>query len=199
MQQAGGPVRPLRAGESQSDTDTGRWFEFDPTPIILAGPDGQVLEINPAGERVIGEVASLDGGCVTFADPSARQCFSGALAALGSRRFERVSIIVRCDDGFWRRISIMRSGWPEPDAVFVILHGAERRDSDISALASAFGLTAAERRVLELLARGASAKNIAVQLGVSPHTVRVHMRNLYGKANVRGQCDLVREYTRLTS
>jgi DNA-binding CsgD family transcriptional regulator len=40
-------------------------------------------------------------------------------------------------------------------------------------------LTATERRVLDLLATGATDRQIARALGISPHTVRQHCTHIY--------------------
>lgn len=189
---------PSGSGESEPALEA-RWFEFDPTPIVLATFDRRVLQVNPAGERAFSDVATLADGRLAFFELSARRAFDSALATIAAGATDQVSTILRCDDGFWRRITIMRCGAARAEAVFVILHGADRADPDIAALAEAFGLTPTESRILAILARGASAKAIAAQLGVSPHTVRAHLRSLYGKTQVRGLCGLVREYTRLTS
>lgn len=190
-----------RLGDDRTETtgQTRRWFEYDPTPIVLIAFDRRVLEVNTAGRRAISEVATFADGRLEFSDPSARRAFEAAFDTIASCAADRVSTILRCDDGFWRRVTIMRCADPETEAAFVIVHGADRGDRNIGALAEAFGLTPAECRVLQILSGGASAKTIAAQLGVSPHTIRAHLRSLYGKIKVRGACDLVREYTRLTS
>lgn len=53
-------------------------------------------------------------------------------------------------------------------------------------------LTAREREVLELAARGLHAKEIAAQLGISPRTVEVHKAHLMEKLGVRNIAELVR-------
>ncbi len=54
---------------------------------------------------------------------------------------------------------------------------------------SSLGLTGQEMKVLEQLAAGASNKEIARTLGLSPNTVKTHTGNLYAKLEVgsRGQ------------
>jgi DNA-binding CsgD family transcriptional regulator len=52
------------------------------------------------------------------------------------------------------------------------------------ALAS-LGVSEREQEVLELLAAGRSNKEIALQLEVSPNTVKTHVANLFGKLGVR--------------
>lgn len=45
-------------------------------------------------------------------------------------------------------------------------------------------LTLRERQVLELIALGCTYEQAAVRLGVSPHTVVSHVKNLYRKLDV---------------
>lgn len=53
--------------------------------------------------------------------------------------------------------------------------------------AQALGLTKREREILEHLATGASNKEIARSLGVSPNTVKTHVASLYLKLEVTGR------------
>ena len=52
-------------------------------------------------------------------------------------------------------------------------------------------LTAREREVLALVARGCSTTSIAGELFVSPNTVRVHVRNILRKLNARTRAHAV--------
>ena len=47
----------------------------------------------------------------------------------------------------------------------------------------AFGLTAREKEVLDLIATGATDKEIAAQLALSLHTVKSHVRNILSKTH----------------
>jgi len=53
-------------------------------------------------------------------------------------------------------------------------------------------LTNREREVLRLVGQGATSKEIAVQLGMSPKTAQVHRDNLKSKLNLRTTAHLVR-------
>ncbi|WP_299563722.1 PhnD/SsuA/transferrin family substrate-binding protein [uncultured Sulfitobacter sp.] len=56
---------------------------------------------------------------------------------------------------------------------------------------SAAGLTPREREILDLVARGNSTKEIAIQLGISPKTVEFHRANLLRKFGARTSSQLV--------
>jgi DNA-binding NarL/FixJ family response regulator len=53
-------------------------------------------------------------------------------------------------------------------------------------------LTRRERAVLKLLAEGRGMPEIARGMGVSEHTVRTHMQNLYAKLGAHSRLDVVR-------
>jgi len=58
-------------------------------------------------------------------------------------------------------------------------------------------LTARERDVVELLAKGCSYAEIARRLGISLHTVTTHIKNCYRKLGVRRATDAVRRAAEL--
>lgn len=69
------------------------------------------------------------------------------------------------------------------------LEGEEARRADAARLER---LTAREREVLELAARGLHAKEIGASLGISPRTVEVHKARIMEKLGVRNIAELVR-------
>lgn len=61
----------------------------------------------------------------------------------------------------------------------------------VNALADAAALSRREREVLLLLAKGISNERIAEELVISYHTVRAHVRNIYGKLEVHNRQELL--------
>jgi DNA-binding NarL/FixJ family response regulator len=59
------------------------------------------------------------------------------------------------------------------------------------ALSRSDGLSISEKRVLALVAAGASTDEIGSSLGVSPHTVRTHVRNLMRKLDAQSRAHAV--------
>jgi DNA-binding CsgD family transcriptional regulator len=53
------------------------------------------------------------------------------------------------------------------------------------------GLTPAEREILQMLAKGASTKEVAGRTGRSPHTVDTHIRSICRKLSCRGRREAV--------
>jgi DNA-binding NarL/FixJ family response regulator len=52
-------------------------------------------------------------------------------------------------------------------------------------------LTSRELEILEIIANGATNDDVAVTLGISPHTVRSHLGNILGKLGVTGRVGAV--------
>ncbi|WP_167383566.1 helix-turn-helix transcriptional regulator [Bordetella genomosp. 12] len=69
-------------------------------------------------------------------------------------------------------------------AIIFISDSAEMVNIDLTALQESYGLTTMEARVAVTLVERASTKDAADALGVSPHTVRTHLKSIYGKLGV---------------
>jgi DNA-binding NarL/FixJ family response regulator len=51
-------------------------------------------------------------------------------------------------------------------------------------------LTAREQQVLELVEQGCKNKEIALELGIRPGTVKIHLKHIFEKTGVRGRYGL---------
>lgn len=65
------------------------------------------------------------------------------------------------------------------------------RDKPSAATEVDYGLTPRELEVLEWLVQGLPKKQIAVRVGMSPHTVDSHLRSIYRRMNVRSNTEAV--------
>jgi len=52
-------------------------------------------------------------------------------------------------------------------------------------------LSTREKQVMDLLAKGLSYKLIAVNLGISPETVKMHLKNIYRKLGVQNKVEAI--------
>jgi DNA-binding CsgD family transcriptional regulator len=57
-----------------------------------------------------------------------------------------------------------------------------------------FGLTRREAQIARLLARRSTNGEIAEQLGVSPHTVRHHVENIFAKLGIHSRRSIVAQF-----
>jgi two-component system nitrate/nitrite response regulator NarL len=92
------------------------------------------------------------------------------------RKTAVVSVVLSC----LRTVAEKRS-WME-DSVF--------RDSARSDRYPRSELTAREQQVLELVEQGFKNKEIAVDLGIRPGTVKIHLKHIFEKTGVRGRYGL---------
>jgi FixJ family two-component response regulator len=122
-------------------------------------------------------LADLRGGTVSGADLQAQ------LRERGSR--VPVVLVTAPSDGARLREAI--------DSAFALersrLRGAAARQRGAERLAQ---LTPRERAVLEQVARGANARQIAALLGISPRTVEMQKKRLLIKLGLRNVSELVR-------
>lgn len=77
---------------------------------------------------------------------------------------------------------------------------AERARSELQAIKQTddhgsgawVGLTAQQRRIVEAVGKGASNREVAAELFLSPRTVDYHLRNVYMRLGVRSRGELIR-------
>lgn len=63
----------------------------------------------------------------------------------------------------------------------------------VDSYAAEHGLSPREREVLQLLVRGYDTTGLAEHLGISPHTVRDHLKNVFRKTSNRSRSELLGE------
>jgi DNA-binding NarL/FixJ family response regulator len=78
-----------------------------------------------------------------------------------------------------------------------LVEGVGRLRSEGEDDAPAAGLTARELQVLQLLAEGASNKEVARRLNITPHTAKFHVAAIAGKLGASGRTDAVAKAMRL--
>lgn len=76
---------------------------------------------------------------------------------------------------------------------------AARKDNkvtDLHAIKQSVNLTPREKEVLSLVADGAGNREIAKQIGISEHTVKLHLHNVFAKLEVSNRAGAVAWYVR---
>jgi DNA-binding NarL/FixJ family response regulator len=79
-----------------------------------------------------------------------------------------------------------------PEIAHIMVERRERGSGKGRVMEPVPALTAGERRVLQLIAEGRTAKEIAADLGRAIDTIRTHRKNLMAKLGIHKQTDLVR-------
>lgn len=174
----------------QADAGGGDWTDIDPRPCLELDRDGRLVRTNAAGERLIAaRVVTLDAGRrIRLSDAGSDRRFDEAVRNAADR--PRQTLVVAAQDG--RARSALLLAPPVASTLLLVFGEAELRPEGFAAIAEAFELTRGETRVLQSLCEGASAREIAQTMHISEHTVRSHLRAIYGKLGVRRLSNLIR-------
>ncbi|MFI7633956.1 response regulator transcription factor [Nonomuraea sp. NPDC049400] len=101
-------------------------------------------------------------------------------------------IRIRTVDGQWLtcHASCLSGPGGRPGPVALVIEPAAPADL-AGIVAQAYGLTTRELEIAQLVARGLPTTEIAAALFISPHTVRDHLKAVFGKAGVSSRGELV--------
>lgn len=187
-------------------------FDRSNIPMALIDRERRYVAVNDAAlalyqrprEQIIGTLASSG---MTGADPSAGEATWEGLVQAGELYGDevvrlsdepiRVSYAAHAThvDGRWLALFVVLSAQPESDghdlisAVTPAPEGSAR--SGGGGASPAKRLTPREREVVQRVALGRSTPQIAVDLNLSPATVRSHVRNAMVKAGAHTRAQLV--------
>lgn len=174
------------------------WLQLEPR--FELSPAGRILGQNAPAEALLRRGAvSAPGGRLKLGCPASNRALDRGLERAAVRRRSgpaQLRILVRLTDGDWRPAELFAA--PDAEGVLMVLQ-ADRSppDEHMGAVREAFDLTGCESDVLALMCEGRCAKDVARSLDLSEHTVRSHLRALYGKLGVRGASNLLRLSQRL--
>ncbi len=171
------------------------------TGLFIVGDDGRVLHANAAGQHLAAArnaVVLRDSG-LTAVDPGAARAIAAALAGPADppapgRRGLDVPIAARDGTRFAAHILPLGSANRLPGArAAIFVHPAETVAPAAPGLVGrAYGLTAAEQRVLAHIIEAGSIAEAAERLRVSPATVKTHLQRIFSKTGTARQAELVR-------
>jgi DNA-binding CsgD family transcriptional regulator len=94
------------------------------------------------------------------------------------------------ESGDWIQVLGSPALGGDPGRVAIILQAATI-PSIAPLISAAYGLTARERELTDLVLQGCGTAEIARQLFISPHTVQGHLKSIFAKTGVRSRRDLV--------
>ena len=98
-----------------------------------------------------------------------------------------VSARVLGESGEWVQVL----GSPATDGRVAIILQSATPPSVAPLISAAYGLTARERELTELVLHGCGTAEIAGRLFISPHTVQGHLKSIFAKTGVRSRRELV--------
>lgn len=171
----------------------------DPPGVLVLDPAGRVLQHTFAAERWLRDLGDLgpswrEGEGLPVAVSSVLGALRQALGAGMDRERNIIPrLLVRTRSGRWLAL---HGSHAEPDSArggetMIVIEAAGPRE--VAWLrTSAYGLTRREREIVDLVARGASTKQISHTLYISEYTVQEHLSNVFEKVGVRGRRALIK-------
>lgn len=175
--------------------------EHDGAPgVLVLDARGGVLHYTAATERWLRELGDLhpgwrEGGSL----PVAVWTVASALRRAMSSQTERApSIVPRLRavtrSGRWLTFQAARSesDSDRADETVIVIEPAGAKEM-AWLRAAAYGFSAREREVVDLVVRGASTKQISQTLYISEYTVQEHLSNVFDKVGARGRRALVKQ------
>ncbi|WP_420120464.1 response regulator transcription factor [Nakamurella sp.] len=160
-----------------------------PAVIVLDGT-GQVLQASVGAQT---RVTELGGGPLGDAPlPMSLLSLAGAARTYAAGRTTQIPRMrLRTRGGGWvvaHASPLMAMTGGPADVVLTI---EEARPPEVVPLiVAAFGLTAREQSVVQLVLRGVSTTEIARELHLSAYTVQDHLKSIFAKADVRSRREL---------
>ena len=170
------------------------------SPGVLAlDQSGRITQYTPAAKAWLEDLCDLrpdwqEGAGLPAAITSAIGALEHSLGMPVDRdQGVTPGVLVRGKSGSWLKVYAAQteSGCDVTRETMVVIHPAGT--GDIGWLrTSAYGLTAREREVVELVARGSSTRQISDSLYISEYTVQEHLSNVFEKVGVQSRRELVK-------
>jgi DNA-binding CsgD family transcriptional regulator/PAS domain-containing protein len=176
-----------------------RALETTSSSVLLFDDDGDILFANPTADYLLSRLTE-DELLVSCRNRPPQPLFT-----LLSSLVERVASqdgaaspwigAIELENGRMMACEVTAVPAPAsdgPNAVLVTLQPTESEpDTRIQEFSSSHGLSRREQEVLRLLGRGLTTTAMADELGISPHTIRDHLKNLYRKTGTKGRNELL--------
>jgi DNA-binding CsgD family transcriptional regulator len=168
--------------------------------VLVIDPRGRVVEHTQAAARYLEELGELGPGWKEEGDlPVAVWMVVSTLQRALEPRTERdlarvPCLCVKARSGRWLTLqgALAEARPGTPNLRMIVIEPAGPRQ--IAWLkTAAYGLSAREREIVDLVLRGASRKQMAATLYISEYTVQDHLSNIFDKVGVRGRRALIKQ------
>jgi len=177
--------------------------------IVVAGSDGKVRFANRAADQLLtrGDAIDARNGRLRAARPHHTSALRALIEQAGSTSVGAGSVAVDAlalpSAGDGPSLAVVaeplapghgdRLGHAAASGAILFIGDSEAsRQPPADRLQVVYGLTAAEAQLASLIARGEGIAEAAATLGVSPNTVKYHLKAIFGKVGVERQTQLIR-------
>ena len=169
--------------------------------ILLVDQRGSVLHANSAARALLNEQMGLEAGYGSDAFPFGRMkgCIRSVISratcrtlTLRSNATDRPMFVMVTPIDCRAHVSSLGASWPSQAALVILCDLGRPASLPAGSMAEAYGLTGAEVRVADAASGGAGIGEIARQLGLSPNTVKTHLRRIYEKTGTKRRAELAR-------
>lgn len=165
--------------------------------ILIFGPSGSILFANHRADTLISKQTEDE---LTINWNSEPQPLFRLLCAKVGEAFSKAEIDPWCDwleisDGSELTVELMVLSTDEdglgPAVMAVLREVAGPQGQRLDDFAGLHQLSPREHDVLRLLVQGFNTRGLADRLGISPHTVRDHLKNVFRKTSTRSRSELL--------
>lgn len=157
--------------------------------VVLLDAGGSVMSVNDAAERWLAQIPDCDW-------PSSCQLPLPLLAAAAAASHDQAgqerpapAIRLRTIRGDWLSVHASRLHGPGDRSTVLVLEQPGPGEV-VSLILAGHDVTGAQAKVVALVLRGYSTKQIVSQLAISPYTVQEHLRAVFDKLGVRSRQEL---------
>ena len=153
---------------------------------------GQLLSFDDQARHWLAEIAGADWRDATPALTPVIAVVARAPMVAAGRERGPASTRIQAHSGRWIYVqaSCLRTPDESPGPVAVTL-GPAKSAQIAPIIIEAYGLTPREQQITQAVARGMANQEIAAALHLSPHTVRDHLKAVFGKLDVSTRGELV--------
>jgi DNA-binding CsgD family transcriptional regulator len=177
-------------------------LEATSAAVLLFGPTGSIVYANGPADRLLS--AQTEEDLTVSGDNGSDDALFGLLCAQvegmlesGSHESRRSHLELSDGTELTCEVVPVETG-AEGLGQFVMVVLREiglPPDRMVDEFAARHGLSPREREVLRLLVQGLDTNGLADRLGISPHTVRDHLKNVFRKTSSRSRSELLSSIT----
>lgn len=180
----------LDAAARQGLDDLARTLDHVTLGVILFDERRTIIRKNSHAEALLGTIISHANGRLSVASAQTSAQLRAALDAT-IERGENSEVITVSEAGRRPLLVQFIALAHGASAAMMLLDTETQLNVSEALVAKLFGLTPTESRVAAAIARGNRTEQIALDMGISSTTLAFHMRNIFRKAGINRQQDLM--------